>query len=135
MNDHAPIIISLRLTKCRVVLDGERHIECLKPVPMEGMPRLDFRFQTTYVTRKRNGGALVSEFTATMEHPETGEIYYRCWCTAFAIMTKPVAPFADLGTSQSIAGTKTGPIEMPKNRWACLMPLQCDPSIGIMIDT
>lgn len=106
----------LNLTRCLNVLDAERYIECVRPVPLEGMPRLDFRFQTTYVTRKREGEALLSEFTATMEHPETKEVYYRCWCTAFAIMTHPVAAFADCGRSEAVPGTRTGPIQMPNNR-------------------
>jgi hypothetical protein len=81
------------------VFDAERHIECLKPPPMptpnagglhgpdeSNFVRLNFRFRTTYVERKKEGMSLLNEYTTTMEDPETGEVYYRCLATGFAQM-------------------------------------------------
>ena len=51
---------ALGLSPCRVVFDAERYIERVRPMPIDG-GTFDFRFQTTFVTRKRDGDALINE--------------------------------------------------------------------------
>ena len=43
-----------------MVFDAERYIERVRPMPIDG-GTFDFRFQTTFVTRKRDGDALINE--------------------------------------------------------------------------
>ena len=51
------------LSKCKIVFDAERYIECVKPMPIPDFDQtnctqfqnINFRFQTTHVTRKRDG--------------------------------------------------------------------------------
>jgi len=90
----APRVFSLNQ-----VVDGERYIECVRPMPLEGGSFV-FRAEHTAVLKK-GPGSLVSEVKVTIED-QNGGVYYRFWGSFYA-RGKKMIDFKDAGTSGAVA--------------------------------
>lgn len=82
----------------RTGLDGERYIECVNPLPLEG-GEFVWKTEFTGIFRKGNGGVL-SEYVTTMED-QSGKVYYKFWSGQFSM--GKIAEFDDAGESQSVS--------------------------------
>jgi len=76
-------------------LDGERYIERVEPLPLEG-GRFFFKNEFTALIRKGKAGA-VSEYRTNMED-EQGKVYYKFWSSWFS-STPKMPEFQDAGQS------------------------------------
>lgn len=92
----------------RMVFDAERYIEMVKPMPVEG-GTFNMRFENTSVQWKKEGRSVINEYRTTIEDQKTGEVYYRCWSSGYAIMTAKIAKFDQIGPSGSVP--VTAPLE------------------------
>ena len=86
-------------------LDGERYIERVRPLPLEGG---SFVFKTEYTAiSRKSAGLALSEYVTTLEDA-AGTVYYRFWSTQASL--GKLAEFDDAGESQSVSvATPEGP--------------------------
>jgi acyl dehydratase len=82
----------------RSMLDGERYIECVEPLPVNGGSFV-FNNKHTAIIRKGNKG-IVSEYETTMEDPVAAKVFYRFWSCYYSGGAIPA--FDSAGTSRSV---------------------------------
>jgi peroxisomal enoyl-CoA hydratase 2 len=84
----------------RAGLDGERYIECVRPLPVEGG---SFVWKTDYTAITRKGASgILTEYETTLEGTD-GTVYYRFWSAQFSLGKIP--EFDDAGVSQGLSVT------------------------------
>lgn len=88
-------------------VDGERYIELVKPLPVEG-GNFNFRTENTAVIRRGGGKGISSEYRSSIEDA-SGQVYFKFWGSGYSIGGQGgVAEFDNAGVSGAITTTAPG---------------------------
>ena len=82
-------------------LDGERYIEKIQPLPLDGETKSFFWRNTNTAIVRKTSTLMMTEYTTTLED-STGKIYYKFWSSQAGMGTH-MKPFKNAGVSKAIA--------------------------------